>query len=143
MIIKLNSLDDLKRWWPFFQTAMSNLDPKGVKMDPSVVEQHVLNILSIPLEGWVGLHLDNEDTLSFLIMKRKLSLLPTYPEYESLLSYFAPSHRRSLEALIYSFEEWAYDHEATSYEIHTNHPQLFYHMGLPYQKHSITLKRDF
>lgn len=143
MIVKLNSLDDLRRWWPMFKTAMTQLDPKCISVDPITVEQHVLNILSIPYEGWVGLNLDEETITGFIIMKRKLSLLPTAPEYESLLTYFAPSKRIALEELFLAFEKWASSAEASSYEIHTNHTQIYYRMPIPYKKHSVTLKREF
>lgn len=140
MIIKLNNLEDLKKWWSKFKEGMRNLDPKAVKVDPDLVEQHVVNILSIPREGWVGLNVDNNEVLGFLIMKRELSLLPIKPTYKTLLYHFAPLHRQALFELFDAFET---DSQQANYIIETNYPRMF-HKAQPYfNRHSIILKRDY
>jgi hypothetical protein len=138
MIVQLKSVEDLREWWLYFKRE---LDPKSVEVDPLVVEQHVVNILSVPNEGWVGLNLDNKQVLGFLIMKRKLSLLPHNPEYETLLTYFAPSQRKALFDLIKEFETWAESVGCESYTIQTNCPKIFFRSPFDFKRHSINLKR--
>jgi len=116
------------------------MDPKAIKADPFIVEQHVVNILTIPQEGWVGLNLDNEDVLGFLIMKRELSLIPQKPTYKTLLYHFAPLHKPALFDLFSSFEKWS---NGADYSVETNYPRMFRKSDTPFDRHSIIIKRNY
>lgn len=145
MIKHIKTITELAQWWPEIKKSLQNLDSRAPKVDPNLLEQHVLHILSNGIEGWVGIYLDNSEVVCFAFMKRKLSLTPEILEYETILYNFKKGYKDEFFQLLKEFYGWAEDVGATRSFFETFSPKIFLLNRdiVQLEKHSIKLKKEF
>jgi len=145
MIKQLTTFDDLTLYWPSISACLESLDSRSPRVNNDCLLQHCLHIINRNLEGWIGIYLDNNDVMCFIVMKRKLSLMPEILEYDTLFYDFSQGYRDRFFTLLDAFFSWAKQNKSTRCFHNTLCPTVFLEHRdiIQVEKHSITLKKEF
>lgn len=144
-IKQLTTFDDLTLYWPAISSFITAQQSRSPTVNIDYLLQHCLHIINRNLEGWIGINLDNNDVMCFIVMKRKLSLMPEILEYDTLYYHFSQGYRKPFFSLLDSFFQWAKKNKATRCYFETLAPTIFLKNRdiIQLEKHSITLKKEF